>query len=363
MKLSKYLIGAITLCGFVLLGYQGCNVHAQVRNNVNINQPQVSKVVPKKVTNLQKSFNKTSANININENNAYKNKLNNKPIVMAKHYNPMYENNNLGNNYNHYNRKRRYTRFTPKKYNHITHVHKVNYYTYINSPSKHQKGYGIYTAPYGTTKRSFKAKTWQRKIANQTAHIVKTGYLKHKLWVDMRSKISGWMNANGTIQSTRWLKVPLVAQRPQLPTGCEITAVTMMLKYRGDHVNKVRLAEQMPRSSNGNYGFVGSPFSSSGWWIFPPALMGLVNHYTHHHAINMTGWSLASVKRQIRRQKPVVIWVANMDGFPNHALTVYGYTKHDLMYNDPWLDRRVWMNAHLLWQHHSLDDLRAISYR
>lgn len=32
--------------------------------------------------------------------------------------------------------------------------------------------------------------------------------------------------------------------------------------------------------SNPNYGFVGNPFSKSGWTIYPPALVNQVKKYT-----------------------------------------------------------------------------------
>ncbi|WP_225361522.1 C39 family peptidase [Limosilactobacillus reuteri] len=71
-------------------------------------------------------------------------------------------------------------------------------------------------------------------------------------------------NDNGQIVAV-YNDAEVISQLPELPTGCEITAVTMMLRYAGYDVNKVQLANIMPRSNNGDYGFVGNPFSLSGW--------------------------------------------------------------------------------------------------
>ena len=58
------------------------------------------------------------------------------------------------------------------------------------------------------------------------------------------------------------LAVNLIKQMPELPTGCEITAVTMMLQYAGQPVDKVTLAHEMPYdASDWNKGFVGDPFT------------------------------------------------------------------------------------------------------
>lgn len=70
--------------------------------------------------------------------------------------------------------------------------------------------------------------------------------------------------------------MPLIAQRPELPNGCEITAVTMMLQYAGANVDKMQMAREMPRSSDPNYGYIGQPWDGTGITIFPPALMSLV---------------------------------------------------------------------------------------
>lgn len=77
--------------------------------------------------------------------------------------------------------------------------------------------------------------------------------------------------ASGAIEGV-YNDAEVIGQNPELPTGCEITAVTMMLRYAGKDVNKIQLAREMPRSNDGNKGFVGDPFSVTGWWISPLGL-------------------------------------------------------------------------------------------
>ncbi|WP_169802737.1 serine hydrolase [Neobacillus soli] len=159
------------------------------------------------------------------------------------------------------------------------------------------------------------------------------------------------------------LNVPLINQRPELPTGCEITAVTMMLQYKGVRVNKVTLANKMPRhSSNPNLGYVGNPFTKRGWTIYPPALMGVVKKYAGS-AKNLTGTSNANVEKQLLNNKPIVVLVSRMHGFSVHALTLTGFDKTNYYYNDCWSGEK---NAKIskkefnkLWSNQSK---RAISY-
>lgn len=132
------------------------------------------------------------------------------------------------------------------------------------------------------------------------------------------------------------LNVPLIPQRPELPTGCEITAVTMMLQYAGADVNKVQLAKEMPRDdSDCNLGFVGDPFTEDGNSIYPPALLALVTQYAGH-ATDLTGATLAELKQQLDADKPVVIWVGEFDGFHTHALVLVGCDEAHVIVNDCW---------------------------
>ncbi|MTV81715.1 C39 family peptidase [Secundilactobacillus folii] len=135
------------------------------------------------------------------------------------------------------------------------------------------------------------------------------------------------------------LNVPLIAQRPELPTGCEITAVTMMLQYLGARVSKVQLAREMPHSDQDpEAGFVGDPFTDDGNTVYPPALVGLITKYAGS-ATDLTGADLVTLKRQIDQGHPVVIWVGEFDGFHTHALTLIGYDETHVLVNDCWTEK------------------------
>lgn len=166
--------------------------------------------------------------------------------------------------------------------------------------------------------------------------------------------------ASGAIEGV-YNDAEVISQNPELPTGCEITAVTMMLRYAGKDVNKIQLAREMPRSNDGNKGFVGDPFSVTGWWIFPTGVAPVVNHHLGHSEV-MTGASLAAIKTKLILGHLVIAWVANVNGFVNHAIALTGYQNDRLYFNNPWTARKESMSVAEFYQHWNQDAQRALSY-
>ncbi|QBP18049.1 C39 family peptidase [Acetilactobacillus jinshanensis] len=238
----------------------------------------------------------------------------------------------------------------------------TDFYTVIANSGKHV-GTPIY-ATYPKQSASGKVIATQHQYRNQIVHVTKMVKSTHQTWAKIDGKISGWINYDGLDHDVRWFKgVPLICQRPELPTGCELVAATMMLQYAtGKKLDKMKLVREMPRSTNPNRGFVGSPYKTSGWCVYPGGLMSVVNQYTHDKAWNMTGCTITDIKKQIDRNHPVVIWMTDIDGFPTHALTVYGYDKHHLFLNDPWANARIKRSLSFIRKRRSKDGMRTISY-
>ena len=132
-----------------------------------------------------------------------------------------------------------------------------------------------------------------------------------------------------------------ISQLPQLPTGCEMTAVTMMLQYAGYNVTKEQIANETPRSNNPWYGFVGNPYSNygTGLWVAPNGIAPVVNRYVGHSSI-MTGNSIESIKDKLVQRHLVVVWQAHMHGFGTHAITLTGFDNNGFFYNDPWTGQK-----------------------
>ncbi|MFC4321204.1 C39 family peptidase [Litchfieldia salsa] len=132
------------------------------------------------------------------------------------------------------------------------------------------------------------------------------------------------------------LNVPIISQLPELPTGCEITAITMMLRYKGLNVDKVALAREMPKHlEDPSIGYVGDPFTTEGWTIYPSALVELVRKYSGQ-ATNLTNTTKELLEEQLLNNKPIVVLVSSMHGFTVHALTLTGFDPNYFYFNDPW---------------------------
>ncbi|WP_053360746.1 SH3 domain-containing protein [Bacillus sp. FJAT-27251] len=125
---------------------------------------------------------------------------------------------------------------------------------------------------------------------------------------------------NAATSSVR-LKVPIIAQRPELPSGCEATALAMALQYHGVKVTKTTLANQMPydktklvRNADGsiriwgdpNAGFVGTPYGN-GYTINPGPLKKVLDKY-RPGGVNLTGKNFSEIEKYIRNGKPVLAW-------------------------------------------------------
>ncbi len=120
-----------------------------------------------------------------------------------------------------------------------------------------------------------------------------------------------------------------ILQLPELPTGCEITAMTMALRYYGFSADKVEMAtEYLPTAAaNLYYGddgrlygpdlnryFVGDPTTLLGYICGTEAIVTAANAYladqgSSLRAVDQTGASLEEVYQFVREDTPVVVWV------------------------------------------------------
>jgi uncharacterized protein YvpB len=166
-------------------------------------------------------------------------------------------------------------------------------------------------------------------------------------------------------QSSMISDVPFINQKPELPRGCEVTSLAMLLQHAGVDVDKMELASninKVPFEENGlrgnmNEGFVGDiySFSNPGLGVYIQPLVDLGNQYLPNKLVDLTGSDIEELYRQIDNGRPVqVITNATFKQLPEdefqlwdtsvgemkvtyeeHSVVVTGYDENYVYINDP----------------------------
>lgn len=151
--------------------------------------------------------------------------------------------------------------------------------------------------------------------------------------------------------------VPVLNKNPQLPTGCEITSLTMLLNWYGIDVSKEEIANEIPKGGRGmhpNDAFLGNPFTTKGYGVFEQPILDIINTRVPGCGVNLTGKELEELFPYIDMGFPVQIWctismvapayrvswrVADGDIFywpeNEHSVVLVGYDDTSVYINDP----------------------------
>ncbi len=164
------------------------------------------------------------------------------------------------------------------------------------------------------------------------------------------------------------LNAPLVLQYPELPRGCEITSLTMLLQYYGLKKDKLELASEMKKDTtpiqwnkdgtikywgNPNVGFVGEITRKAiGFGIYHKALFETLDAYVQG-AVDITGEDFSAVEAYLAKGAPVVVWTTIhytvpkewiiwdtslgpiKTTFSEHSVLLTGYDQDYIYLNDP----------------------------
>lgn len=162
--------------------------------------------------------------------------------------------------------------------------------------------------------------------------------------------------------------VPAISQYPELPAGCEITSLTMLLQYYGVNKGKMELVPEMKVDDteiiwgtggkikywgNPHSGFVGDITRKSiGFGIYHTALFELLQKYVPS-AEDLTESPFDVLEQQIQKGIPVVVWTTInfkvpdrwvewdtpvgpiRTTFSEHAVLLVGYDENHVYVNDP----------------------------
>lgn len=132
--------------------------------------------------------------------------------------------------------------------------------------------------------------------------------------LDRQTKAGIKPNADSRVQ----LDAEAILQNPELPTGCEVTSLTMALRFAGYDVSKEELADQyLDKASPGTVSyktaFWGDPRQPDSFGCYAPVIVNAANKYLDSQesaqtAWNLTGAHLDDLLAEVRMGYPVIVW-------------------------------------------------------
>lgn len=159
------------------------------------------------------------------------------------------------------------------------------------------------------------------------------------------------------------LNISPVNQHPELPTGCEVTSLTMLLNYYGLYADKCDIADNY--LTKGEVGtvdfrvaFEGDPRDSQSYGCYAPVIVDAANRYlsangSGYQAVEVSGQELEALFQYIDSKTPVMVWgtldcregyystVWHVDGrdlqwiTPEHCMVLIGYDANSVTVADP----------------------------
>lgn len=131
-----------------------------------------------------------------------------------------------------------------------------------------------------------------------------------------------------------YLSVANIEQNPELPTGCEAVAATIVLNYYGAGMSKTELVDNyLVYADSPSVGFVGSPYeqpTGHGHWCTAQPIVNAMNTAISVHgldctAVNVTGSSFETILAYVNSGHPVVFWGLENMSSGYHTLVLIGY--------------------------------------
>ena len=164
-------------------------------------------------------------------------------------------------------------------------------------------------------------------------------------------------------------EVPLICQKPKLPTGCEIVAATMVLQFYNENIVEEEFANKWIEKDNYFYikdgkkigpdpskVFVGNPFEESSYGCFAMPIVQAINSNSKKCKAKLVKENTLKelCQNYINYNKPLLIWasmamrpLANGDSWyledgsilvwpaGEHCLVLVGYSSDSYYFNDP----------------------------
>lgn len=154
-----------------------------------------------------------------------------------------------------------------------------------------------------------------------------------------------------------------VCQYPELPTGCEMTALTMVINFYGVSADKCDISDNyLEKGEVGTVdfrkAFVGDPRDGGSYGCYAPVVVNTANKYLQtvgagYTAVDITGSKFDALCGYIDKGTPVIVWATqdmregrksvtwNVEGkdltwiTPEHCMVLVGYSDNFVYIADP----------------------------
>ncbi|GLB58588.1 C39 family peptidase [Cytobacillus sp. NCCP-133] len=173
-----------------------------------------------------------------------------------------------------------------------------------------------------------------------------------------------------TMKEETLIDAPVINQFPELPRGCEVTSLSMLLQHAGIQADKLTLAKEIKKNpetykiENGkihfghpNDGFVGDMYSfdNPGLGVYHKPVKELAENYMPGSILDLTGSDFKDIKTHLSDGRP--IWVITNTAYKKlsdeffqtwhtpkgeieitykeHSVLVTGYDQEFMYFNDP----------------------------
>lgn len=166
------------------------------------------------------------------------------------------------------------------------------------------------------------------------------------------------------------IDAPHITQMPELPRGCEVTSLAMLLAFAGIQVDKMTLAKEIKRDltaykKNGNQIYFGNPydgfvgdmysFDNPGLGVYHGPIMELASTYLPGKVEDLTGREFSAIIDALHNGTPVWVVVTSTYNivpdslwqtwntptgkiaitYKEHSVLITGYDEEFIYFNDP----------------------------
>lgn len=172
------------------------------------------------------------------------------------------------------------------------------------------------------------------------------------------------------LQVSKIVDVPVISQLPELPRGCEVTSLAMLLNFKGIEIDKLELAKLIQKDptpyqiregkvyfGNPNEGFVGDIYNldEPGYGVYHKPIKELAESILPNQVVDLTGSDFSDLELSISNELPVWVIINSRykplpknefrvwdtsEGevtitYREHSVVITGYDKEYIYFNDP----------------------------